>query len=660
MEYRKLADEELQSLQNQGCSADDWNSVLAAENFSTGTIKNVHFSGQVKIGQLNGTIEIRDGITKSCGLKNSYIKDCTIGDNVYIADVKNLVNYQIEKDVVLENIGLLVKTGETTFGNGAEIEILNEGGGRELPIFDQLSSQIAYLIVVYRHDPAFTQKLTEMIRNYAQTKKSEKGIIGQGARITNCSEIKNVAIGVQTTIAGAQLLKEGTIAGNENDPVFIGEGVIAKSFIVQSGSRVDSSALLDNCFVGQGVRIGKQYSAENSAFFANCEGFHGEACSLFAGPYTVTHHKSTLLIAGLFSFYNAGSGSNQSNHMYKLGAIHQGILDRGAKTGSFSYMMWPSRVGAFSGVIGKHYANFDVSTFPFSYILESKGKSLLMPAMNLFTVGTRRDSAKWPDRDRRKDPVKYDLIHFNLFNPYIVGKIIAGEKILLDLDENTPDDQEYVDFNNVTIKRAKLKAGIESYRTAIDLYIGTELVRRLEKAADADSFDSMKKALQTQVESVDQNWFDLSGMFTPESEVEKIHTAVNNGDLNSISSLTSALTVVYENYDDFNWAWCVNLIRKKLGIDMNNPDKEELTGIIETWRKSQIHFNQRVLKDAEKEFNKKSRIGYGVDVDEEAQKKDFAAVRGSFEENKFVKQLKEESKAVQEKAEKLIAFLNRI
>ncbi|MCK4489001.1 MAG: DUF4954 family protein, partial [Anaerolineales bacterium] len=42
---------------------------------------------------------------------------------------------------------------------------------------------------------------------------------------------------------------------------------------------------------------GKQFSAENCAFFANCEGFHSEAVSLFAGPFSVTHHKSTLLIA---------------------------------------------------------------------------------------------------------------------------------------------------------------------------------------------------------------------------------------------------------------------------------------------------------------------------------------------------------------------------
>ena len=156
---------------------------------------------------------------------------------------------------------------------------------------------------------------------------------GAGARIENVVSVVNVAFGPAAKVSGATDLRNGTIASSKEDPAAVGAGVLAKNFIILSGSQVADGAVLANTFVGQGVRIGKQYSAENSTFFANCEGFHGEACSIFAGPYTVSHHKSTLMIAGMFSFYNAGSGTNQSNHMYKLGPIHQGILLRGAKTG---------------------------------------------------------------------------------------------------------------------------------------------------------------------------------------------------------------------------------------------------------------------------------------------------------------------------------------
>ena len=292
----------------------------------------------------------------------------------YISEVKNLTNYFIAENVAIENVGSLVMKGESTFGNGTEIEVLNEGGGRELPIFDRLSSQIAYLTVLYRHDKDFTGKLLGMIRDYSESKRSARGRIESGARIQDTLIIRNVSVGAYTTISGACLLEEGTITSCKEAPAFIGEGVIAKKFIILSGSRVDSGALIDKSFVGQSVKMGKQYSAENSLFFANCEAFHGEACSIFAGPYTVTHHKSTLLIASLFSFFNAGSGTNQSNHMYKLGPVHQGILERGSKTGSFAYLLLPCIVGAFTVVMGKHYANFDSSDFPFSYITEGKGQ----------------------------------------------------------------------------------------------------------------------------------------------------------------------------------------------------------------------------------------------------------------------------------------------
>src|SRR5699024_4864097 len=126
----------------------------------------------------------------------------------------------------------------------------------------------------------------------------------------------------------------GSINSNVHAPVHIGYGVVANNFIISSGVRMKDGVMLNRCFVGQACELGHTYTATDSLFFSNCQGENGEAASIFAGPFTVTHHKSTLLISGMFSFMNAGSGSNQSNHMYKLGAIHQGIIERGGKTTS--------------------------------------------------------------------------------------------------------------------------------------------------------------------------------------------------------------------------------------------------------------------------------------------------------------------------------------
>ena len=189
--------------------------------------------------------------------------------------------------------------------------------------------------------------------------------------------------------------------------------MIADNFIISSGSHLTDNATFTNCFIGQACHFGHGYSASDSLFFSNCQGENGEACAIFAGPFTVTHHKSTLLIAGHFSFMNAGSGSNQSNHMYKLGPIHQGILERGAKTSSDSYILWPSRVGAFSLVMGRHVNHSDTTWLPFSYLIEQQNTTYLVPGVNLRSVGTIRDAQKWPKRDARKDPDRLDCINYN-------------------------------------------------------------------------------------------------------------------------------------------------------------------------------------------------------------------------------------------------------
>ncbi|MDO9549077.1 MAG: DUF4954 family protein, partial [Candidatus Marinimicrobia bacterium] len=609
MASRKITTSEIDILKQQGCTAQDWKSISVDDAFPTENIRNVDFFGTIKIGDLAGEKKLPGGIEKGCGIVNSQIANCTIGDHCLISNVRNLANYDIGDNVIIENCKSIISEGNSGFGNGVELDVLNEGGGRTLPIFDILSSQIAYLLVNYRHDKLFTEKLLSIIADYSNSKKTDRGIIGSGSVIRNSGIIKNVSFGECSNIDNITHLEEGTVASTKDAAVHIGDNVIAKEFIIQSGSKVDASALIDRCFIGQGVKIGKQYSAENSVFFANSEGFHGEACSVFGGPYTVTHHKSTLLIAGLFSFYNAGSGTNQSNHMYKLGPIHQGVLERGSKTGSFSYMLWPSRVGAFSVVTGKHTSNFDGSDFPFSYITEENGKPQLTPAMNLFTVGTRRDSVKWPARDRRKDTKKYDLLHFDLFNPYTVGKMDKGLALLRSLSENTPKEQEYVNHKGCHIKRLMLKTCSKYYDMAIKVYIGNELIKRLDKP---ESIAEIKTRLFSVIPKSD-DWKDLSGMLVSESALNKMIDRVNSGKVKSVHDLNQALQNMFDSYTVESWKWVCHLIEKRYEIKVSEITREHFLKIVSDWESASVKFNNMIQKDASKEFDQNSRIAYGID-----------------------------------------------
>ncbi len=354
-EYRQIEEAQIDLLCASGCTCTDWSRVYLEEGFDASRIINVRFSGDIRIARQNGTIRLFGGIERPAGIYNAVIHNCRIGRDVFISNVENYIaNYNIGDDVIISHISLLAVDGVSAFGNGTKAAVINESGSREIAIYDNLTSQIAYMLAMYRHKLPLIEKLMRMIDDYVESVKSDRGTVGSGAKITNAGILANLRIGENTVIDGTARLENGSINSCPEDPPVIGTDVIARDFIVCSGARITDGTVLSKCFVGQAADLSKHYSAENSVFFANCGGYHGEACSVFAGPYTVTHHKSTLLIAGLYSFLNAGSGSNQSNHMYKLGPLHQGIVERGSKTTSDSYMLWPARVGAFSMVTGRH------------------------------------------------------------------------------------------------------------------------------------------------------------------------------------------------------------------------------------------------------------------------------------------------------------------
>jgi acetyltransferase-like isoleucine patch superfamily enzyme len=659
MAYRHLTKEEIENLLARNCFSGNWTGIMVKEGFSSENIINTRFEGNIKLGNYSGTIEIEKNIPKTCGIYDSYISNCEIADNVHISAVKILSNYIIEENVAISNVGSLCVNGESAFGNGTEIEVLNEGGGRELPIFDSLSSQIGYLTVLYRHDQDFTNKLHGLIREYCELKRSARGVIKKDARISDSLIIRNVNIGNNAVISGASYLEEGTIESCNEAPAFVGIGVVAKKFIILSGSRVDGGAILEKTFVGQGVNIGKQFSAENSVFFANCEAFHGEACSLFAGPFAVTHHKSTLMIACLVSFFNAGSGTNQSNHMYKLGPLHQGILERGSKTGSFSYMLFPDHIGAFTVVMGKHYSNFDTSDFPFSYITEEKGKSELTPAMNLFTVGTRRDVDKWPARDRRKDPVKLDLIHFDLFSPFIAERIINGINTLNELAEKSNVKQDYINYKGIAIRRLLLKTTRKYYEMALKLYIGQEVAKRIMDLADNSSLSDLKNMLSAEGTEGSGKWIDLGGLFSPAGKINELMESVKTGKIRSVDELSGMLAGIFNNYNKYAWEWCHSLINRQTGDNPENLPVDAIIQIITDWKSNAVKLNGMIMKDAEKEFDAGSKIGFGIDGDTDTRDRDFQSVRGVYDNNKFIISLRKESQEIEEKADRLITLLSR-
>jgi hypothetical protein len=660
MAFRSLSAEQIRQLSAQGCTCADWSKVKAAEGFEAGRVRNTQFSGEIRLGRLDKEVKFFGGIVKPAQITNATIHNCRIGDNVYIDQVRNYIaNYVIENDVVIDNVDMMAVNGQSSFGNGTEVTVLNEAGGREIPIHDKLSAHLAYVIALYRHRPKLIAKLREMIAAYASSVTSEMGLLGMGATLVNCRTIKNVRIGPHSTIEGVDRLENGSINSCEAAPVYVGPSVIAEDFIISSGSTVTDGTIISKCFVGQSCKLAKQYSAENSVFFANCGGYHGEACSIFAGPYTVTHHKSTLLIAGLFSFLNAGSGSNQSNHMYKLGPVHQGVVERGSKTTSDSYVLWPAKIGPFTLVMGRHYRNSDTSDMPFSYLIEHEDESILVPGVNLRSVGTIRDARKWPQRDNRKDPEKLDHINFNLLSPFTIQKMLNGAQILENLRKTSGEHTDYYTYNSVKIHGPSLKHGIDFYNMGITKFLGNSLLTRLE-GRRFKSDDEIRARLKPDTKTGLGQWVDMAGLIAPEQLVNKLLDDIEAGKVRRLEQVNKSFKSMADNYYTYEWTWAIDVLQKRIGKEIGEITAMDVAQLTRQWNETVVKLDRMLAEDARKEFAGTAQIGYGIDDADEARRGDFAEVRGTYEKNGFVLEIEKHIEAKSALADDLLARIKSL
>ena len=650
--YRKLTEQEIAQLESQGCSAENWAEIEVAEAFDARYVKNTRFSGHNRLGSFCRQIEMPGGLKVHSGIYNATLHNVEVGDDAHLYNIHNYIaNYRIGRETCIENVNAILVDGKTTFGNGVRVPVMNEGGGREIPIFNELSASLAYILTLYRHRPEMIHEVERLIDEYAERQASEVGYIGDHVRILNCGSIKNVKVGDFAELVGVSRLKNGTVDSNEHAPVRLGSGVKCVNFIIASGVEIGDSTLVDKCFVGQGCVFDKHYSAGESLFFSNCQGMHGEACAIFAGPYTVTHHKSTLLIAGMFSFLNAGSGSNQSNHMYKLGPIHQGVAERGAKTTSDSYLLWPSKIGAFSLVMGRHTHHADTSELPFSYLIENNSESYLVPGANLRTVGTIRDAQKWPKRDNRKDPHKIDQINFNLLSPYTVQKMWRGREVLNELQALSGENTDVYGYRNCKIRNSSLRHGRELYTIGIRKFLGNSLISRLEQK-EWHTLAEIRAALRPDSRVGLGDWVDLAGLIAPKSEVSVLLDDIEKGQM-TLEDIQTRLVQMHANYYSYEWTWALDKLEQVWGCRVEEVSLEQIRMTVNQWREAVVNLDHMVYNDARKEFDLNSQTGFGVDGDREQAEADFEEVRGSFESNSFVK-------AVLEHIERKSALGNKI
>lgn len=507
MAYRNLTINEITELSEQGCRCAEWQHIWVEDGFVTDNIYNVRFEGEIRLGE----------------------------------------------NVRMENVGIVRTTDGATFGEDYLISVKNEAGAGNVVLYSGLTAQTAALMMLAADDKPLFGKLRKMVSEYAGAHRPPCTTIGSNVTITDCRELTNVSIGNDCELCGASRLIDCTLSPTPEATIYIGDDVIMENVVVQAGSTVVDGARIYDTFVGEACHIGRGFTAENSLFFANSHMDNGEACAAFCGPFSVSHHKASLLIGGEYSFYNAGSATNFSNHAYKMGPIHHGTMERGCKTASGTHVLWPASIGAFSMVMGKIQTHPDTSMFPFSYVIGEGRKTYLVPGRNLCTVGTYRDVMKWPKRDKRPLNGRLSLITFDWLSPYVIERIRAGLQTMMEMQEEQGYEAEEYEGQGFFIKSQSLQRGIQYYKLALRMY------GNANKTSE---------------------WTDLLGLLIPTDALEQLKEDITGDDIADITTLESRFRDIYESYEQWK------------GFSENEAVCEQAH---EEWLKA-------IRKDAEREY----------------------------------------------------------
>ena len=563
---------EIERIEALGTIVEDWSRIEVSDDFRAEQIVGCHLRGCISLGS------------------NSFLVR------------SNIANYNIGDGVRIEYVTAMECRGESSFGNGVRVATINENGGRSIPIYDTMTAQIAYIMALYKYRHQTTSTMESMVASYAKSKSSSVGCVGNNVTIKGVRFIYDVNIEDGVSVEGASIIENATLCRG----VRVGVDVKAQNFIAAENSVISGGAIVERCFVGESCILGSGFTAVDSLFFANSHCENGEAVSIFAGPYTVSHHKSSLLIAGMFSFFNAGSGCNQSNHLFKSGPVHQAIHRRGCKFASNGYVMSPALEAPFTTIIGRHTHHHDTSLFPYSILVERQARSVLMPGANLKNFGMERDHGKWPSRDKREH--KRDVVNFEEHNPYVTQQFIKAIDTLNTIRDEDMESLQY-NYNGVTMDAESVRRGIRMYTTAFVASLSTILQRGRGGVRCGGGV-----------------WLDVAGQFVMKQEVDKILNDVEEGRLSSFGEIDNRFRVLDIHYDEYAYDWAVRVLASIHGREIK---QEDIDSTIESGEQSLARLSQMRAADRDKDCSLSLAIGYGLDSENyDDLIADFRVVRG--------------------------------
>jgi len=679
--YRKLTAYEIEVLVRNRNTSSDWNMILVSDAFNPELVKNCKFFGLVRIGKLEPFCLGFSDLKTPVGLYNSTIISCDLGDNVVIDNVNYLSHYIIGNEAIIVNVNELVTTNHTKFGNGIVkegedeevriwLELCNENGGRRVLPFNGMLSGDAYLWSKYRDDEVLLEKFKQFTEAEFKPQRGYYGKIGDRTVIKNCSIIKDVWIGNDAYIKGANKLKNLTINSGEEGRTQIGEGCELVNGIIGFGCRLFYGVkavrfiMAPHSQLKYGARLINSYLG-NNATISCCEVLN----SLIFPAHEQHHNNSFLCAAVIMGQSNIAAGATIGSNHNSRGADGEVIVGRGFWPGLCVSIKHNSKFASFTILTkGDYPAELNIP-IPFSLISidQSKDQLIVMPGYwlmyNMYALV--RNSWKYIDRDNRTE--KIQLIEYDYLAPDTINEMFAaltlieaytgkayhkkhapakayskeediqqGKKLLMN-DNALVDELEIIADNFENLKRKTVLIKVrKSYRLFKEFiqYYGTTQFMQCINENKLHALDEIKAAVPSKLNR--EKWLNIGGQLMPETSVNLLREKVRSNKIRSWEGVHELYAEEGSKYPQQKLKHALASLQEITGKNLKKIDASMITELVDQALATRSFITASIYQSREKDYtNPYRKMVYDSETE-------MNNVVGELENNAFIKLQKKE------------------
>ncbi len=562
IEYRRLSGSEIEILIRNGNTSDDWAKIFVSKEFDPALVKNSKFHGLIRIGKLEPFYLEFHNLRMPVGIYNSHVISCDFGDNVCIDNAGYLSHYIIGNEVMITNVNELATTDYAKFGNGilkdgeqeggrVWIEVRNENGGRRIAPFDGMLAGDAYIWSNNPDDAELEKRFLELTQKEFNSKRGYYGTIGDRCVIKDCDILKDVIIGTDAYIKGANKLKNLTINSDAERTSQIGEGCELVNGIVGYGCRIFYGVkavrfvLAAHSQLKYGARLINSYLGNNSTISC-CE-----VLNALIFPSHEQHHNNSFLCAALvMGQSNIAAGATIGSNHNSRAADGEIIAGRGFWPGLCVSLKHNSKFASFC-ILAKGDYPFEMNIkLPFCLVSNdvTNDKLVLMPGYfflyNMYAL--ERNAWKFGDRDKRVE--KIQNIEYNYLAPDTINELFTAIEILshLKVDGNGSAEIKGVENSSRKTEVVKVNQVLNLFKELIAYYGTVQLTRHMNEN-NFSSFAEFKKSIPSKISR--NEWKNIGGQLIPSADVEKLKNKIKQNKINSWNEVHDFYRLAGEEYE---------------------------------------------------------------------------------------------------------------